>query len=315
MQKRELGKNGPQLTVIGFGAWAIGGSWQWGWGKVDDNESIKAIHAALDNGINWIDTAAVYGFGHSENVAAEAVKGIREKVFIATKCGLINDGTGNAVNNNKPESIRKEIEASLRRLQTDYIDLYQIHWPDPKTEVEKSWEMMAQLKAEGKVKYIGVSNFDVDLLKRCMKIEHVQSLQPPYSMLSRGVQNEILPYCLHNGIGVVAYSPMQAGLLTGKFDINKLAEDDWRRKSSNYSEPYLSQALQFVEKIRPVAEENNITVGNLAVAWVLKNSALTSAIVGARNETQTLENAAFANYQMSDEIYSQINKLLTENNL
>ncbi|NMB83521.1 MAG: aldo/keto reductase, partial [Ignavibacteria bacterium] len=280
MLTRQLGKDGPHLTVIGFGAWAIGGPWQWGWGNVDDKESIEAIHTAIELGINWIDTAAVYGYGHSEKVVGEAIKEIREKVFIATKCGMINDGSGNAVINNSPDNIRKECEESLKLLNTDYIDLYQIHWPDPNVDVEKSWEMLVKLKEEGKVKYIGVCNFDVPLLERCMKIERVQSLQPPYSLLKRNIESEILPYCLQNGIGVVPYSPMQAGLLTGKFDINKLAPDDWRRKGAFFREPYLSKALKFVDYLRPIAEKKNVSVGNLAVAWVLSHKAVTSAIVG-----------------------------------
>lgn len=196
MNKRQLGKNGPLLTTIGFGAWAIGGSWQFGWGKVNDYDSIKAIHAAYDNGINWIDTAAVYGFGHSEKVIGDALKGIRGNVFLATKCGLINDGFGNAINNLDPKSIRNEIEESLKRLQTDYIDLYQIHKPDPKVPVEDSWGTLVELKKEGKTKFIGVSTYDVSLLEKCMKIEQVQSLQPPYSMLKRNYEESTLPYCL-----------------------------------------------------------------------------------------------------------------------
>ncbi len=315
MLTRQLGKNGPDLTVIGFGAWAIGGPWQFGWGEVDDYESIKTIHAALDNGINWIDTAAVYGFGHSEEVVAKALKGIREKVFIATKCGLVNDGTGNAVNNLEPKSIRKEIEASLNRLQTDYVDLYQIHKPDPKVPVEDSWGTLVELKKEGKAKFIGVSTYNVSLLEKCMAIEQVQSLQPPYSMLKRDYESEVLPYCLKNEIGVVAYSPMQAGLLTGKFDLSKLAEDDWRRKSKMHCEPYLSKALDFVEKLRPIADKYNKTVGNLAVAWVLKNKAVTSAIVGARNARQTLENVVAGEELLSDSDYNLINELLKDSEL
>lgn len=312
MNKRQLGKNGPFITTIGFGAWAIGGPWQYGWGKVDDDESIKAIHTAIDNGINWIDTAAVYGFGHSEEVVGKAVKGIRHEVFIATKCGMINDGKGNAVVNLKPESIRKEIEESLRRLQTDYIDLYQFHWPDPNTPVEDSWGTMVELKKEGKVKFIGVCNFDVPLLKKCMEIERVQSLQPPYSLLRRDIEKEILPYCLQNEIGVVVYSPMQAGLLTGKFDINKIAEDDWRRKNKYFQEPYLSKALAFVEKLKPIAEKSNKTVGNLAVAWVLMNKAVTSAIVGARRSEQVMENIKADGYVLSEDELNEISKLLEE---
>lgn len=315
MLKNQLGKNGPRITTIGFGAWAIGGPWQWGWGSVNDKESIDAINTAIENGINWIDTAAVYGYGHSEKIVGEAIKGIREKVFLATKCGMINDGTGNAVINNDPENIRKECEESLKRLNTDYIDLYQIHWPDEKVDVESSWEMMAKLKDEGKVKYIGVCNFDVELLKRCMKIERVQSLQPPYSLLRRNVENEILPYCLQNEIGVVVYSPMQAGLLTGKFDINKLAPDDWRRKGSSFREPNLSRALELVEKLRPIAESRNITVGNLAVSWVLSNKAVTSAIVGARNSEQVKENVIAANIKLSNSELEEIKSLLNETGL
>ncbi|MBS3945994.1 MAG: aldo/keto reductase [Melioribacter sp.] len=315
MVNRQLGKNGPRITTIGFGAWAIGGPWQWGWGEVDDKESIEAINKAIENGINWIDTAAVYGYGHSEKVVGEAIKEIREKVFLATKCGMINDGSGNAVINNDPENIRKECEESLKKLKTDYIDLYQIHWPDENVEVERSWEMMVQLKDEGKVKYIGVCNFDVELIKRCMKIERVQSLQPPYSMLRRNVENEILPYCLQNEIGVVVYSPMQAGLLTGKFDMNKLAPDDWRRKGASFREPNLSKALKFVDKLKPIAESKNISVGNLAVGWVLSNNAVTSAIVGARNSKQVKENVIAADLKLSESELDEIKSLLNETGL
>ncbi len=301
MRIRKLGKNGPELTVVGFGAWAIGGPWQFGWGKVDDGDSIKAIQSSISNGINWIDTAAVYGFGHSEEIVGKALKGIRQKVFVATKCGLLNDGSGNAVNNLEPKNIRVEIENSLRRLQTDYIDLYQFHWPDPSTPVEESWATMIDLKREGKVRYIGVSNFDVPLLERCMKIGQVQSLQPPFSMIKRNVSEEILPFCLNNEIGVVPYSPMQAGLLTGKFDMSRVAEDDWRRRNEFFKEPLLSKTLGLVEELRPIAKKNNKTVGNLAVAWVLKNPAITSAIVGARTTAQVQENVAAADYELTDE--------------
>lgn len=312
MQKRQLGNNGPELTLIGFGAWAIGGPWQFGWGKVDDNVSIQAIHAALDNGINWIDTAAVYGFGHSEKVVAKAVKGIRDKVFIATKCGLVNDGKGDAINNNSPASIRKELEESLIRLETDIIDLYQIHWPDPNVPVEDSWATMVQLQKEGKIRFIGVSNFDIPLLEKCMSIAQVQSLQPPYSMLKRDYEESILPYCLKNNIGVVAYSPMQAGLLSGKFDINKLTEDDWRRKNFFFKGPFLSRALSLVEKLRPIAKKSGKTVGQLAIAWVLKNPAITSAIVGARTAEQCRENIKAADYILSEDEMGEINKYLEE---
>lgn len=312
MKTRVLGLTGPEISVIGLGTWAIGGPWQWGWGGVDDNESIDAIQQAIDGGINWIDTAAVYGFGHSEKIVGQAVKYFREKVFIATKGGMINDGTGKAYIDNSPKSIREEVENSIKRLGTDYIDLYQIHWPDPNSPVEKTWEEMAKLKEEGKVNYIGVSNFKIDDLKKCLKISHVQSLQPPYSMLRREYSKEILPFCLENGIGVVAYSPMQAGLLTGKFDISKVADDDWRKSNKYFQQPYLENALRFVESLKPIAEKNNTSVGNIAIAWVLKNDAVTSAIVGSRNKSQSAQNNLASELILSDEDYITIKNLLNE---
>ncbi|GBD92881.1 general stress protein 69 [bacterium BMS3Abin05] len=312
MQTRQLGKDGPFLTEIGFGAWAIGGPWSWGWGRQDDADSIAAIHRALDLGINWIDTAAIYGLGHSEEVVAKAVEGRRDDVFIATKCGLVWDDRENVKNNLQPESIRKEAEASLRRLKTDVIDLYQIHWPDPNASVAKAWETMAQLKAEGKVRYIGVSNFDVPLLKKCLKIAPVQSLQPPYNLLKRKVESDILPFCRENDIGVLVYSPMASGLLTGKFDPNRLAPDDWRRKSADFKEPGLSKRLDFVEKLRPIAEKHGKTVGNLAIAWTLMNPAVTSAIVGARTAQQVEENVQAADWRLTAEELREIDQLLKE---
>lgn len=312
MLTRQLGKNGPNLTVIGFGAWAIGGPWQFGWGKVDDTESVKAIHAAIDSGINWIDTAAVYGFGHSEEVVGKALKGMKEKVFTATKCGLVNDGNGNAINNLEPQSIRKEIEASLRRLDTDCIDLYQIHKPDPNVPIEISWEVMLKLKEEGKVKYIGVSNYDPVMMGKCIETAHVQSLQPPYSLIKREVDENTLPFCLKNEIGVVVYSPMQAGLLSGTFDMLKVAQDDWRRKNPYFDDPKLSSALALVEKLKPISARQNKSVGHLAIAWTLKNPSVTSAIVGARNTDQVKQNVDAANYIMSDEEYNEVTKLARE---
>ncbi len=312
MNRRMLGKNGPMLSEIGFGAWAIGGSWGYGWGPVDDNESIRAIQKAIDLGINWIDTAAVYGLGHSEEVVGRAVKGKREKVFIATKCGLVWDKRGVVRNNLKPESIRRECEASLRRLQTDYIDLYQIHWPDPSTPVEDAWETLVRLREGGKVRYIGVSNFDVDLLKRCMRISHVQSLQPPYSMIMRKVEKEILPFCRENGIGVVVYSPLQSGLLTGKFDIRRLAPDDWRRKSPLFREPFLSRALGFVERIRPISERYGRSVLQFAISWTLMRPSVTSAIVGARDVEQIEEIAGGSGFTISEEDMELIDRIYRE---
>lgn len=312
MKKRILGKNGPELTEIGFGAWAIGGPWQWGWGNVDDDESVKAIHAALDGGINWIDTAAVYGFGHSEKVVAQAVKGIRNEVFIATKCGMINAGGGNAGFDLSASSVRNELENSLRNLQTDYVDLYQIHWPNPAEQIEEAWGELSKIKKEGKARFIGVSNFNVDQLKRCMAIDQIQSLQPPYSMVKKGVQEEILPFCLENEIGVVAYSPMGGGMLTGKFDKSKIAQDDWRQNNPMFDEQFLSKGLSLVEKLRPLAEKYGKTVGHIAVAWVLSNKAVTSAIVGARTKAQTEQNILGAEVNLSNDELNLINDYLSE---
>ncbi len=318
MRTKTLGKNGPELTVIGFGAWAIGGPWEFGWGPVDDSSSVEAIRRALDLGINWIDTAAVYGLGHSEEIVARAVKGNRDKVFIATKCGMIwPEGKSARGEDRKVRiylgaaSIRHEVENSLRRLNADHIDLYQFHWPDPGTPVEESWEVMVKLKEEGKIRYIGVSNFDVPLLRRCMSIAPVQSLQPPYNLLKRGVEPEILPYCLENGIGAVAYSPMMSGLLSGKFDIARVASDDWRRKDRMFQEPLLSKELAFIETLRPIASKYGKTVGQLAIAWVNMNPAVTSSIVGARTISQVEENVK-ADFKLDRDDLDKIEKALKE---
>lgn len=311
MRTRRLGNDGPELTVVGFGAWAIGGPWEFGWGPVDDSASVKAIRRAIDLGINWIDTAAVYGLGHSEEMVAQAVKGIRDNVFIATKCGMVWDENKKIRVHLGPESIRSEIENSLRRLNTDHVDLYQFHWPDPHTPVEESWAVMLKLKEEGKVRYVGVSNFDVSLLKRCMALGPVQSLQPPYNLLKREVESEILPYCLKNGIGVVAYSPMMSGLLSGKFDINRVAGDDWRRRDKMFQEPQLTKEMAFIEKLRPLASKYGKTVGQLSVAWVNINPAVTSSIVGARNVSQVEDNVA-ADFEIAKDDLQRIEKLSKE---
>ncbi len=309
MNTRQLGKEGPWLTEIGLGTWAIGGPWDWGWGPQDDRDSIRTILRALELGINWIDTAAVYGLGHAEEVVASALKGRRSEVFIATKCGLVWDDRGNVVRNNRPESIMRECEASLRRLNTDYIDLYQIHWPDANTPVEESWEAMIRLQEQGKVRYIGVSNFDVPLLERCEALHHVNSLQPPYSLLNRKVEKNILPWCQQHGVGVVAYSPMQSGLLTGRFDKSRLAPDDWRHKSPYFKEPQLSKNLQFAEKLKPIAAKYDKTVAQLAISWVLMHPAVTSAIVGARRPEQIEEIVGGAGWKIEEEDMQEINKL------
>ncbi len=310
MQTRILGKGGPELTVIGLGAWAMGGSWEFGWGAVDDKESIKTIHRALDLGINWIDTAAVYGLGHSEEVVGQALRGIREKVFIATKCGMVWDEHRIITKSLRPESIRNEVTDSLRRLNTDSIDLYQFHWPDPETPIEESWKAMAELVREGKVRYIGLCNHGMDELNQCRSIAAVQSLQPPYNILKREVEKELIPYCVNGKIGVVAYSPMASGLLTGKFDFDKLAQDDWRRKSPRFGKDSRSKISSLLKELHVIANRYNAGVGQLAVSWVLQNPAVTSAIVGARRVWQIGEIAGASDINMSTLDYNSINQLL-----
>lgn len=312
MNKRELGKSGIQLTEIGLGTWAIGGPWEWGWGPQNDRESLEAIEKALELGMNWLDTAPLYGLGHSEAIVAQAIRKRREDVFLATKCGLVWDETKKITNNNRPESISQELEYSLRRLNTDYIDLYQIHWPDAQTPVESSWEAMVRLKEQGKVKYIGVSNFNVKLLEKCEGIGHVDSLQPPYSLLDRRVESDILPWCLKNKTGVIAYSPIQNGLLSGKFDRSRLTPDDWRHKSPYFKEPAFTKNLEFTEKLKPIAERHQKNVLHLAIAWILMHPAVTAAIVGARRASQVDEIVGGADWQLGDEDMAEIETLNKE---
>jgi aryl-alcohol dehydrogenase-like predicted oxidoreductase len=293
MQPRTLGNSDLNITPVGYGAWAIGGSgWQFAWGSQDDNDSIAAIHRSLELGVNWIDTAAVYGLGHSEEVVAKALKswsGPRPYVF--TKCGLRWDAKGQVQKVLKADSIRREVEDSLRRLQLDVIDLYQIHWPpDPDSpDLEEGWATMAELKREGKVRWIGVSNFNVQQLKRARAIAPVTSLQPPYSLIHREVEAEVLPYCLRQGIGVIVYSPMASGLLTGAMTrerIAKLPKDDWRKGHADFNEPNLSRNLALVERLKQIGKRHGRSPGEVAVAWTLHNPAVTGAIVGARNAKQ-----------------------------
>jgi len=304
IEKRRLGRNGPELTTVGFGAWAAGGPWFFGWGPQDDRESIAAIRRSLELGVNWIDTAAIYGMGHSEEVVGRAVRGLpRDSFFIATKCGRIPVEGRSPRGDLRPATMRREMEDSLRRLGTDHVDLYQIHWPDLDTgaPIEDSWTAMATLLDEGKTRWIGVSNFDVPLLERCEAIRHVDSLQPPYSLLAREVESEVLPYCRRSGIGVIAYSPMASGLLSGSFDPARLAPDDWRRRSPNFQEPRLSRNLALVDALRPVAAGRGKTVGQVAVAWTLANPAVTAAIVGARRPAQAEENVGAMGLRLTDE--------------
>jgi aryl-alcohol dehydrogenase-like predicted oxidoreductase len=294
---------------VGFGAWAIGGSgWEFGWGNQDDKDSIAAIHRALELGVNWIDTAAVYGVGHSEEVVASALSswsGTRPYVF--TKCGLLGDEQGYVHRNLRANSIRRECENSLRRLKVDAIDLYQIHWPSE--DLEEGWGEMAQLQEEGKVRWIGVSNFDASQLRRAERIAPVISLQPPYSLIRREVEPDILPYCHSHGIGVIVYSPMQSGLLTGTMTrerVEKLPDNDWRSRDPEFREPKVSKNLALVERLRKIGQKYGVPPGQVAVAWVLRNPAVTAAIVGARSSQQVEQNVGAADLHLSDEDVAEI---------
>jgi len=316
MRKRKLGWTDLELTVIGFGSWALGGGgWESGWGPQDDEESIAAIHRALDLGINWIDTAAVYGLGHSEEIIAKALRGMSEKPIIATKCGLVWNEKGEVFGCLKRDSIRKEVEDSLRRLEVEVIDLYQIHWPDPDPDIEEAWSTMADLVKEGKIRYAGVSNFNVGQMKRIEKIHPIASLQPPYSMIMRDIEKEILPYCAEKNMGVIVYSPMQKGLLTGKFTperVKNLPPDDHRRSDPQFSEPLLSINLELVEKLKPIAEKHGRTLAQLAIAWVLRRPEVTAAIVGTRRPSQIEETFPAGDWELAAEDIEAIEKLLQE---
>jgi aryl-alcohol dehydrogenase-like predicted oxidoreductase len=312
-----LGKTELELTVIGFGAWAIGGGdYAFGWGPQDDQESIKAIHKALDLGVNWIDTAPVYGLGRSEEVVGRALKGVRGDVIVATKCGLVWNAQREVSNSLKAESVRKEAEDSLRRLQTEYIDLYQIHWPSPDEDIEEAWTAMSELVDAGKVRYPAISNFSVEQMERIGPIHPVASLQPPYSMLRRDIEAEILPYCKGMNIGAVAYSPLQNGLLTGKFtkeSIQGLSEDDFRKsKNRHFQEPEVEINLAAVEALRPVAEECDLTLAQLALAWVLRREEVTSAITGTRKPSQIEETTAATDHMLDAEMLARIEEILTK---
>jgi aryl-alcohol dehydrogenase-like predicted oxidoreductase len=296
LKKRQLGKSGLEITTVGFGSWAVGGGgWSFGWGPQDDDDSIAAIRHAVSLGVNWIDTAAVYGLGHSEEVVGRAVREIPagERPLIFTKCGLIFDRAKPfevAQRNLRPESIRKECEDSLRRLGVERIDLYQFHWPDEiGTAIEDSWGEMSRLAQEGKIRAAGVSNFTVGLLDRCEKIRQVDSLQPPFSLIRRDAGAGLIPWCAGHGVGVIVYSPMQAGLLTDTFEVDrvaKLAEDDWRRRTKEFSEANLSRNIALRDAIRPVAARHGASVAATAVAWTLHWPGVTAAIVGARSPKQ-----------------------------
>ena len=293
METRKLGNSDLHITPVGFGAWAIGGGgWDFAWGQQDDADSIAAIHRSLELGVNWIDTAAVYGVGHSEEMVAQALKGWRgHRPYVFTKCVLRWDEKGHVTPVHNAESIRQECEASLRRLQVDAIDLYQMHWPpaDNGTGLEEVWQTMAALQKAGKVRWIGVSNFNVAQIQRAQKIAVVTSLQPPYSLIRCAIEKETLPYCKQQGIGVVSYAPMASGLLTGAMTRERAAAlpaDDFRSRNPEFREPRLSKNLELVERLRKVGASHGRGPAEVAIAWVLSNPAVTGAIVGARNAKQ-----------------------------
>lgn len=311
MKTRQLGKTDMQITPLGFGAWAIGGgNWSFGWGDQDDNDSIAAIKRALDLGINWIDTAAAYGHGHSEEVIARALKGRVDKPYIFTKCSRVWDEGEYGVHSSlKAASIRREVEQSLRRLQVDVIDLYQIHWPLPDEDIEEGWQAMADLRKEGKVRYIGVSNFSVSQMQRIQPLAPISSLQPPYSLVRRDIEQEILPFCREHSIGVIVYSPMQSGLLSGLMTRERIAnlpENDWRKRSEQFQEPRLSRNLELVEKLRDIAMLYNRTPAEAAIAWTLANPAVTGAIVGARNSSQVDTIVGAAEFRLNEHELGEI---------
>lgn len=318
MQTRQFGKTDMQITPVGLGTWAIGGgNYQFGWGEQDDKESIAAIHRALELGVNWIDTAAVYGLGHSEEVVGRAVKewSGSDRPYIFTKCSRVWNEQKVISSNLEPRSIRNEVEQSLRRLQVDAIDLYQMHWPEPDADIEEGWGAMAKLKAEGKVRHIGVSNFNVSQMERIQQIAPIESLQPPYSLIRPDVERKILPYCQQHNIGVIVYSPMQSGLLSGKMSRERIAgmpEDDWRKRNEEFQEPRLSRNLALVDVLNEIGFPHNMSPGEVAIVWTLRNPVVTGAIVGGRNPQQVEEVVNAAEFRLSDSELDQIETFLRE---
>ena len=305
-----LGSTGLEITRVGFGAWAIGGDgWEFGWGPQEDDESVAAIQHALEQGINWIDTAAAYGFGRSEQVVGRALEGVAERPHVFTKCSLLEGPDRRVIHNLRRDSVLAEAEASLERLGIDAIDLYQIHWPIPEADIEEGWSALAELKEQGLVRHIGVSNFDVEQLHRIQQIAPVETLQPPYSLVAREVEDQILPYCQREDIGVIAYSPMGSGLLTGRMTrerIDGLPEDDWRKHDARFQEPQLSRHLAQVERLKAVAQRYDATPGAVAVAWTLRNPAVDGAIVGFRRPDQVDPILTAAGLELTDDDVAEI---------
>lgn len=314
MKTRLLGNSDLAITPIGIGAWAIGGGgWNGSMGPQNDADSIPAIHAALDHGLNWIDTAALYGLGHSEEMVARAIQGRSPKPYVFTKCERVWDQDRNIGACLRAESVRRECEDSLRRLRIDVIDLYQIHWPEPDRDIEEGWTELARLKEEGKVRWVGVSNFNVEQMRRAQAIAPITSLQPPYAVVRREIEQEILPYCLSENIGVIVYSPMYAGLLTGAMTRERVANflpEDWRKNLPGFQEPALSRNLQVVEHLREIGKRHRRSPGEVAIAWTLNHPAVTGAIVGFRSAQQVAGIIGAAEFRLSRAEVSQIEELL-----
>ncbi|HZQ95371.1 MAG TPA: aldo/keto reductase [Candidatus Sulfotelmatobacter sp.] len=315
MELRRLGNSDLQITPIGIGAWAIGGSgWNGSMGPQSDEDSVPAIHAALDYGLNWIDTAALYGLGHSEEMVARAIQGRSPKPYIFTKCERVWDQHGNVGASLKAESIRRECEDSLRRLKVDAIDLYQIHWPEPDEDIEEGWTELARLKKEGKVRFIGVSNFSVAQMKRAQAIAPITSLQPPYAVVRREIERDVLPFCRQQNIGVIVYSPMYAGLLTGAMTRERVANflpEDWRRNLPGFHEPALSRNLKVVEHLREIGNRHGRSPGEVAIAWTLNHPAVTGAIVGFRDRRQVAGIIGAATFRLNAAEIAEIDEIVT----
>jgi aryl-alcohol dehydrogenase-like predicted oxidoreductase len=316
LQKARFGKTDMEITPVGFGAWAIGGGgWAAAWGPQDDDEAVGAIRRAVELGINWVDTAAVYGLGHSEELVAQALKGFpaADRPYVFTKCSLVWDENREISNVLKRDSVKRECEESLRRLQVDVIDLYQIHWPRPDEQIEEGWAALAELKDEGKVRHIGVSNFDAGQMERADAIAPVETLQPPYNMLRRDIEAEILPYASENDIGVIVYSPMASGLLTGKMTrerVENMPADDWRRNNEQFNDPKLSQNLDLVERLREIGERHEKSPAEIAIAWTLRHPAVSAAIVGGRRPDQVDGIVGAADFRLSESEVEEVEAAL-----
>jgi aryl-alcohol dehydrogenase-like predicted oxidoreductase len=310
LKTTQFGRTGLEITRVGFGAWAIGGGgWEFGWGPQDDEQSIGAIHRALAQGVNWIDTAAAYGFGRSEQTVGRALRGVTPLPYVFTKCSLVEGPDRTVAHSLKRDSILREADASLARLGLDAIDVYQIHWPNPATDIEEGWAALAELKEQGLVRHIGVSNFDVDQLRQIQQIAPVETLQPQYSLIERGVEPEILPFADEEGIGVIVYSPMGSGMLSGGMTrerVEHMPQDDWRKHDARFNEPQLSRNLELVDRLKQVADRYDTTPGAIAIAWTLRNPAVDGAIVGFRRPDQVDPMLAAANLTLTDEDVAEI---------